>query len=741
MKIGVEKVSLFLVSLVMLGILSGADLGLPKGITLSYNGTFLRIGRDDPFHRYSENGDFWCRYKIVAAGDEIRRLGDFEFFKGTQRLFSMKSVPGSDLYISNNGFIAFMDMSRHFDRELTIHFYSKEGKHIMSKKFRGASLFGFSKSGNKFGVGSADGFELIDVSSNSIERFDKAFKFDISEDENLIALALPKRVRVYSGGKLIREFRTGFYYTRDLKLSSRYGFVAAVDKKNLRVYSIQSGEPIWSDYQRGGRSYRELLVIKDKIYAGIQYRDRSVSRGILKIYDYTGEMKTEKEVDRKEIEIFGDLRPPAKEMNLGYKQIQWPFAPFDSMRTVWNYYEQHMGTGNSSYLHQGLDIIVPENEPVYAVEGGVVKCVLTIGGYIYWRIAVAKEQKAELSEGWLYAHIVPGSIQVDVGDTVYVHDYLGDIVHWYEDWGHIHFVEIRDTGLVWQYDDNEWGIVYNPLLSLHPDTDEHPPVFENVFSGSKFAFCINETSHYLDPDSLYGNVDIITKIYDYVGDSQWQQPPLETYYWVKRLSDGNIVFPKTLGHRLNHSFDFYASDKYEPYATIIYKRDSRLSASSWMSKERNYYIILTNSNGDTTISLSEKSLAFSVGDYPDGDYRIFIEARDEYGNSTTDSMDVKFRDEITQKIRNLPKRIDLGQNHPNPFNNFTTISYSLPSSNLVRLKVYNILGRQVCTVVDEIQGPGRFTVSFDGTDLPSGLYFYRLSAGGVVKTKKMILIR
>jgi hypothetical protein len=95
---------------------------------------------------------------------------------------------------------------------------------------------------------------------------------------------------------------------------------------------------------------------------------------------------------------------------------------------------------------------------------------------------------------------------------------------------------------------------------------------------------------------------------------------------------------------------------------------------------------------------------------------------------------------------NLPKSFALSQNYPNPFNPVTEISYSLPEAAQVRLSIYNVLGRRVRTLVDENQNTGRKTVHWDGKDdrgsnVASGIYFYRLDAGEYTETKKMILMR
>ncbi len=96
--------------------------------------------------------------------------------------------------------------------------------------------------------------------------------------------------------------------------------------------------------------------------------------------------------------------------------------------------------------------------------------------------------------------------------------------------------------------------------------------------------------------------------------------------------------------------------------------------------------------------------------------------------------------------RNLPKDIKLEQNYPNPFNPSTKISYQLPDISFVTLKVYNILGKQVSTLVNKRQQAGNYESTFSAGNLSSGIYFYRLTVVNsareeTVQTKKMTLIK
>jgi len=89
----------------------------------------------------------------------------------------------------------------------------------------------------------------------------------------------------------------------------------------------------------------------------------------------------------------------------------------------------------------------------------------------------------------------------------------------------------------------------------------------------------------------------------------------------------------------------------------------------------------------------------------------------------------------------IPSSVELNQNYPNPFNPTTVIRYGVPAKTQVKLSIYNVLGQRVQTLINAQKSPGRYQVSFDGSHLASGLYFYKLRVGSKILTKKMMLIK
>jgi hypothetical protein len=90
---------------------------------------------------------------------------------------------------------------------------------------------------------------------------------------------------------------------------------------------------------------------------------------------------------------------------------------------------------------------------------------------------------------------------------------------------------------------------------------------------------------------------------------------------------------------------------------------------------------------------------------------------------------------------NLPEKYSLSQNYPNPFNQSSIINFQCSMTGIVKLMLFDITGREINTLVNEYLYPGSYSVNIDGSNLTSGVYYYKLTAGNYSEVRKMILIR
>ncbi|MDP1678066.1 MAG: CHRD domain-containing protein [Bacteroidota bacterium] len=101
----------------------------------------------------------------------------------------------------------------------------------------------------------------------------------------------------------------------------------------------------------------------------------------------------------------------------------------------------------------------------------------------------------------------------------------------------------------------------------------------------------------------------------------------------------------------------------------------------------------------------------------------------------------EYSHEVEVVISQIPQEFSLMQNYPNPFNPTTTISYQLSANSYTTLRVYDMLGKEVATLVNEAKEAGSYTAQFDGSKLSNGMYFYTLQAGNFTATKKLTLMK
>jgi hypothetical protein len=98
-------------------------------------------------------------------------------------------------------------------------------------------------------------------------------------------------------------------------------------------------------------------------------------------------------------------------------------------------------------------------------------------------------------------------------------------------------------------------------------------------------------------------------------------------------------------------------------------------------------------------------------------------------------------DEVEVITSTIPDEYSLSQNYPNPFNPSTKISWQLPVASWQTLKIYDVFGNEVATLVDEYKPVGTYEVEWNAGNFPSGVYFYQLRADNYIETKKMILLK
>ncbi len=152
-----------------------------------------------------------------------------------------------------------------------------------------------------------------------------------------------------------------------------------------------------------------------------------------------------------------------------------------------------------------------------------------------------------------------------------------------------------------------------------------------------------------------------------------------------------------------------------------------------------FQTILTGSRPGAGTTTTMKR--YSYGDRGNSGQKYYrIAAVDSSGN-TWYTKAVRMTGTTSVEDEILPGTFALEQNYPNPFNPATEVGYQLPAAGRVKLAVYDLLGREVATLVNERKEPGRYSVRFDAGGLPSGAYFYRLEAGGKVAVKKLVLVR
>jgi len=406
----------------------------------------------------------------------------------------------------------------------------------------------------------------------------------------------------------------------------------------------------------------------------------------------------------------------------------WPIPPINQVHPLGNNWGNYQNYGSSPYFHPGIDIITTDTSgvEVRAVAHGWVKAWGTIQAELHYRLAVCDSPLtySGRAEGWLYAHIDPNRWHKNLGDEVQEGEVIGYLVAWPIDasFDHLHFARISDTGATWQrFPQPTWWFIQNPLTIIQPNTDLEPPVFENARTNALFAFCRNNTSTYLNPNNLTGDVDIIAKIYDRTGfstgNSTWDKlAPFLIEYSIKSVG-GSIVVPWTIGVIFSGRLE-------DALVSVVYKNDNTCR-SQGDYENRSYYYIVTNTDGDSIIESTDIQGKWATAEVGDGDYWVLIRASDVVGNTTVDSMLVHTANGVALAEQNstfltAPLRAT-------PANGNWQIDFGISRAAPVRLTVFDPTGRQVTILAEQQLAPGNHRVSFRPS--ASGVYFVNMTVG------------
>ncbi len=187
---------------------------------------------------------------------------------------------------------------------------------------------------------------------------------------------------------------------------------------------------------------------------------------------------------------------------------------------------------------------------------------------------------------------------------------------------------------------------------------------------------------------------------------------------------------------VNFSKDIYTYDSNSNISLEVYET---WDGANWVIYSKGTYTY--DSNGNMTLWLHETWDGTNWVNPTYDAWVHFVDEMDNYYSLTGTKVEVFYKTITDVEEENNIMGFSLSQNYPNPFNPTTTIRYSIPKMAMVKLSVYDMLGREVATLVNENKSKGNYKIVFDASSLPSGVYFYRLQSGNLAINKKLVLLR
>lgn len=278
----------------------------------------------------------------------------------------------------------------------------------------------------------------------------------------------------------------------------------------------------------------------------------------------------------------------------------------------------------------------------------------------------------------------------------------------------------------------------------------------NTFINASLPSNFSKTTIFAGQDStieitrerLFSGLNNGTLFFSYYGHGAphiWSKYNLFTFGDVDSLKENDLPFILTSA-ACSQSFDIPSDSSIVRQLMVSYRSGTVASINS---SGLNYL------NAGTLFLETFYKEIFNNPDITIGDAVLKTKLHLEGNNASKDSIPRRYTllgdpalklplNSITQvatRINNIPNSYSLDQNYPNPFNPSTTINYSILEDGLVTIKVYDILGREVITLVNEEKQPGNYEVKFNGDNLSSGIYLYKMTANDFVEVKKFVLTK
>ena len=282
------------------------------------------------------------------------------------------------------------------------------------------------------------------------------------------------------------------------------------------------------------------------------------------------------------------------------------------------------------------------------------------------------------------------------------------------------------------------GNIDNSLLKINPNgVIQWASVYKGIGGNNQCGNIVPAMAVTPDGSAIYyttfcgngtggGGYDIVTLKYNSLGDSDW----------VRRYGGGvggtqNAPAALKLDRYFNIyvTGDVYNSTSGDDYATIKYLP---IGTQQWVAT---YNGPLTNSIDAANDLIIDTSLNVYVTGFS---------SRQNIPVVLVDATTIKYNQPngIQQVSNNIPKAFKLGSNYPNPFNPNTMFKFEIPKTELIKIVIYDILGREVAILMNEKLNPGVYEANWNAGNYSSGVYFYQLIADGqIIDTKKMILLK